>query len=158
MTTVELLNLFEAHADKHLLFEYRKDDYVGANYHITEIKNTTVDAVDCGSKTDFWKETVIQLWESPDEKGKTEYMSVNKALKILRKVHSIKPMDLSAEVKFEYGNRSFHTAHLYVADASFTHDKLIVSLAVNKTDCKARVDSEDSKSEEACCPPQSGCC
>ncbi|MEN8790222.1 MAG: DUF6428 family protein [Flavobacteriaceae bacterium] len=158
MTTDELLNLLEAHTDKHLLFEYRKNNYVGANYHITEIKNTTVDTVDCGSNTDFWKETVIQLWESPDEKDKTDYMSVDKALKILKKVHSIKPMEMSAEVKFEYGNSSFHTAHLYVADASVNNDKLIFSLAVNKTDCKARVGSEITDSKEACCPPSSGCC
>ena len=158
MRTDELLHLLEAHPDKHLLFEYRKDSYVGANYHITEIKNTTVDAVDCGSKTDFWKETVIQLWESPEEKDKTEYMTADKALKILRKVHSIKPMDLSAEVKFEYGNSSFHTAHLYVADASVSTDRLIVSLAVNKTDCKARVSNSGPESDNACCPPQSGGC
>ena len=80
MKTQELFKLLEQHQDKALLFEYAPNQLVGANYHITEVKHITIDSVDCGSQTDFWKETIIQLWESPKEIGKTEYMSVYKAL------------------------------------------------------------------------------
>ena len=158
MKTKELLSLFQGHTDKSLLFEYDKDKFVGANYHITEVKNIIVDSVDCGSGTDFWKETVVQLWESPDEIDKREYMPVKKALDILNKVHGIKPMDLTAEVKFEYSNSSFHTAQLFVSDINFTDENLILKLAVNKTDCKAREACATPEKEEPCCPPQSACC
>jgi hypothetical protein len=158
MKTGELLTLLEAHSDKNLLFEYRPNAFVGANYHITEVKNTTIDAVDCGSRTDLWKETVIQLWESPDEIEKKEFMGVGKGLAILQKVHSIKPMELSAEVKFEYGNSSFHTAQLFVSDYVISNDRLVFQLAVEKTDCKARESCGEPKAEEACCAPESGCC
>ncbi len=72
---------------------------MGANYHLTEVKNITVDSVDCGAGTDFWKETIVQLWESPSELDKTRYMSVSKALQILNRVNGIKPMELEAELK-----------------------------------------------------------
>ena len=100
-----------------MLYEVITDNnqFVGANYHITEVKHVTIDSVDCGSKTDFWKETIIQLWESPQEIGKTQYMSVYKALSILRKVGKMKAFDLNAEVKFEYSNSAFNTAQLFVS-------------------------------------------
>ena len=161
MNTQELLNLLKEYADRSLLFEYSKDAFVGANYHITEVKNVTLDTVDCGSGTDYWKETIIQLWESPDELEKTEFMSANKALSILNKVNRIKPMVLSAEVKFEYSNSSFHTAQMFVSDYSLTDKELILKLSINKTDCKAReacAQPVEKVKEEACCEPSSGCC
>ena len=72
------------------MFEYAPNLLVGANYHITEVKHITVDSVDCGAQTDSWKETIIQLWESPNELGKTEFMSAYKALAILKKVGKMK--------------------------------------------------------------------
>ena len=76
MKTQELFNILEQNQDKSLLFEYAPKQLVGANYHITEVKHLTIDSVDCGAQTDAWKETIIQLWESPLERGKTEYMTV----------------------------------------------------------------------------------
>lgn len=162
MKTKEFLTLLEAHKNKSLLFEYAPGKLVRANYHITEIKNITVDSVDCGAKTDAWKETLIQLWESPEERDKTEFMRTFKALGILKKVDGIKPMVRDAEVKFEYGNESFHTAQLFVYDFSFNDQKLIINLAVEKTDCKAKetcgVPVEVSAEVSASCAPGSGCC
>ena len=162
MKTSEFLNLLQEHTDKALLFEYSPNMLVGANYHITEVKNITIDSVDCGAGTDFWKETVIQLWESPSEIGKTEFMSVYKGLSILNKVGKIKPFDMDAELKFEYGNVLFHTAHLFVNDFEIQANKLIVKLATTKTDCKAKelcgVVEADSVNAEADCVPGSGCC
>ena len=125
MKTNEFLGLLQDHRDKALLFEYRPGQYVGTNYHITEIKNITVDSVDCGTGTDFWKETIIQLWESPLEIGKTEYMVSGKALGILKKVDRIKPMTQDAEIRFEYGNESFHTTQMHVAGASLAKNALV---------------------------------
>lgn len=162
MKTNEFLALLKEHANKSLLFEYTSGQFVGANYHITEIKNITVDSVDCGAGTDFWKETVIQLWESPDEQETLEYMSAHKALGILNKVDRIKPMEKEVEVKFEYSNATFHTAQLFVNDFTVNGNKLIVKLAIEKTDCKARetcgIQAPAEAKEEACCTPGGGCC
>lgn len=162
MKTKEFLSLLEENTSKSLLFEYKEGHFVGANYHITEVKNITVDTVDCGGNTDFWKETIIQLWESPKEKETREYMSAYKALSILDKVDKMKPMEKGAEVKFEYSNPNFHTAQLFVNDFSIESDKVIMKLGVEQTDCKAKstcgVPDEKVMQEEACCAPSSGCC
>lgn len=162
MKTKEFLSILKEHQDKSLLFEYGNGQLVGANYHITEIKNITVDSVDCGARPDFWKETVIQLWESPSEVGKKEYLSAYKALGIMNKVEKIKPVDQESEVKFEYGNSHFHTAHLFVDGFTLDDDKLLIQLAVTKTDCKAKetcgVPVQEAQKKEVCCSPESGCC
>ena len=164
MKTNEFLELLNNHKDKELLFEYKSGHFVGANYHITEIKNVTVDAVDCGAGVDFWKETIIQLWESPEEKGKTEYMTAYKALGILNKVDGIKPMVKDAELRFEYSSDSFHTAQLFVDDAVWNDNRLIVKLIVEKTDCKAKEtcgipgENASATASQNSCAPESGCC
>jgi hypothetical protein len=164
MKKQELLILFEQYQDKELMFEYAPNKWVGENYHITEVKHIAIDSVDCGSKTDFWKETIIQLLESPNEIGKTEYMSVYKALAILKKVGKMKPYSLDSEVKFEYSNATFHTAQLFVNNHEVIGQNLLIILAVEKTNCKAKetcgvaeVTSEVSKLEP-CCAPDGNCC
>ncbi len=165
MNTAELLSLLEQHQEKSLLFEYSDGKFVRANYHITEVKNIIVDSVDCGARTDYWRETVVQLWESPKEKENTEYMTAYKALGILKKVDRMKPMVKDAEIKFEYSNSDFHTAQLFVNDFSLNQKELVIKLAVQKTDCKAKETcgvTESAVAEEketvACCSPGSGCC
>ncbi|MBT8184728.1 MAG: hypothetical protein KJN76_07795 [Eudoraea sp.] len=162
MKTQEFLELLEQNQHKSLIFEYRPGKLVGANYHITEVKNIRIDAVDCGAGTDSWKETVIQLWESPKERDKIEYMSAFKALGILNKVHKIRPMELGAEVKFEYSNSHFHTAQLFVNEVEVEDRRLLIRMGVEQTDCKAKETCgpavEIAVKAEACCEPGSGCC
>lgn len=166
MKTQELLNILNQNKNKSLLFEYAPNLLVGANYHITEVKHVTIESVDCGAQTDAWKETVIQLWESPSELGKTEYMTVLKALGILNKVGKLKSYEANAEVKFEYSNANFHTAQLFVNDFEIRNNNIIFKLAVEKTDCKAKgicgVPEEapviENTSNEPCCSPDGNCC
>ena len=164
MKTEEFLNILTQNQGKSLLFEYAPNLLVGANYHITEVKHISIDSVDCGAQTDAWKETIIQLWESPSELGKTEFMSAYKALGILKKVGTIKPYNFDSEVKFEYSNATFHTAQLFVNDFEIRDNNLIVKLAVEKTDCKAKdlcgvpENEEKTVSNITSCAPGSGCC
>lgn len=163
MKTAEFLQTLESNSTKALLFEYTAGQLVGANYHITEVKHISVDSVDCGAQTDAWKETIIQLWESPSELGKTEYMTSHKALEILNQVGKMKPYDLHSEVKIEYSNSLFHTAQLFVSGFELSHGTLLFKLAIEKTNCKAAdicgvQDTTDIMAEEAKCAPGSGCC
>ena len=167
MKTQEFLQILESNKDTSLLFEYTSGQLVGANYHITEVKHINIDSVDCGAQTDSWNETVIQLWESPSELGKTEYMTSFKALGILKKVGTMKSYDLTSEVKIEYSNSLFHTAQLFVSDYELNNGNLLVKLAIEKTDCKAKETCGVPESveaaitvneEEACCTPGGGCC
>lgn len=164
MKTHEFLSALQNNTATYLQFEYKPGHLVKPNYHITEIKNTRIESVDCGGQTDQWNETIIQLWESPALALKGAPMKTGKALRILEKVHSVKPMDPQAELKFEYGNPSFHAAHLLVKDLTVQDNTLMVKLTMDKTDCKARekcgVPAKEIKVKEAaaCCTPGSGCC
>lgn len=163
MKTHELLRILRIHQNKSLLFEYQPEQFVSANYHITEIKNATIEAVDCGTRTDSWKETIIQLWENPEEKDKTDYMSAFKALRILNKVDRIRTMAKDAEVKFEYGNKHFHSTQLCINDFAYNEKEIIFKLAAEKTTCKAQekygVDTHAITSEtHDVCTSESGCC
>jgi hypothetical protein len=161
MKTNEFLSVLKENTTKSLVFEYAPGQLVGANYHITEVKNITIDSVDCGAGTDFWKETIIQLWESPAELGKRDYMIADKALSILNTVDKIKPMEKDVEVKFEYSNSVFHTAQLYVLSHQIKDDQILMHLGVEKTDCKAKETCgvpETAEVAEASCAPGGGCC
>ncbi len=165
MTTKELFELLQQNTDKSLIFEYAPNQWVSPNYHITEVKHIVIDSVDCGSQLDQWNETIVQLYESQTERDKHEYMSVYKALGILTKVGKMKPYDMDSEIKFEYSNAQFHTAQLFVSDFDISKDNLILKLAINATDCKAKAicGIEEPKQIESnnlvsCCDPQSGCC
>jgi hypothetical protein len=163
MKTQEFLQILESNTNTSLLFEYTSGQLVGANYHITEVKHVSVDSVDCGGQIDAWNETIIQLWESPSELGKTEYMTSHKALEILNTVGKIKTYDLNSEVKIEYSNSLFHTAQLFVSDFELSNGKLLFKLDIEKTDCKAKEicgvnEPVELASEGSSCAPGSGCC
>lgn len=160
MNTSDFLSLLAGHQDKELLFEYTDGMLVGTNYHITEVKHTTIDSVDCGAGTDNWNETIVQLWESPSEIGKPDYMTTDKALGILKKVGNLKPYTLEAELKIEYGNSRFHTTHLYVSEFEIREKQLLIKLSTTPTDCKAKETCGVSENtiSVAACAPESGCC
>jgi len=162
MKTKEFLDIIENHLEKQLVFEYAPTKWVGANYHITEVKNTSISSVDCGGKSDAWQETVVQLWESPLEIGKRTYMKTQKAHEIFNRVNGINPLLLNTDIKFEYGNKEFHAAQLNVNDHEIIDSKLVFKLHTYKTDCKAKSECNPVKKvvkEVAeCCSPASGCC
>lgn len=160
MSTLKtFMDALTAHADKELLFEYAPNLLVGANYHITEVKTMHIDSVDCGGQPDSWDETVIQLWESPDELGKKDYMTVAKALQILNTVSKVKAFKMGSTVKIEYSNSNFHTAHLDVKSAKVNATQIIFQLHVVSTDCKAKeLCGVPDTSDNASCAPGSGCC
>ena len=162
MKTKEFIELLQLHPGKSLLFEYQQGKTIAPDYHITEIKNVSVDSVDCGAGSDFWRETVVQLWESPVEKESRGYMSAYKALSIINRVDKIKPLQQDAILKFEYGNGHFHTAQLPVMGIEIGSDQLRVKLVPDITDCKAKsecgIPEEAVATSSAQCTPGSGCC
>lgn len=161
MKTQEFLQLLEDHKDKALLFEYAPNLLVGANYHITEIKHVSIDSIDCGAGVDAWRETIVQLWEDPNELGKTNFMSAYKALCILQKVGTLKSYTMDAELKMEYSNANFHTAQLFVNDYETRGANILIKLFSQPTDCKAKeacgIQVDTEKVIESCAPG-SGCC
>lgn len=164
MNTKEFMSALEQYKNCELLFEYAPGQLVGANYHITEVKHVVIDAVDCGARADAWNETVIQLWESPEELGKTEFMSCYKAQGILNKVGRMRAYDMNAVVRIEYGNSLFHTAQLFINSFEVRNNQIVFKLVVSPTDCKAKETCGIPEGEtqtvtaDSTCAPGSGCC
>ncbi len=159
MKIKDLISVLKQNRNKALLFEYAENKVAGTNYHLTEVKNVAFETVDCGGNTNDWKETHFQLWESPKEIGKEDYMTVDKVIDILERVDSIRPLWLETEVKVEFGNENFHTSILSTENTVSESDKLIVKLFTTETGCKASdiCGVPETKEEEACCS-ESGCC
>jgi len=102
MTTSEFLSQLEAVKDKEqsLIFDYGSKR-VNPGYHVTEIKSTQVQSMDCGGQGNSWNETTIQLW-SP-ENSNENHMSIAKFLSIYHQVSSSIAINNTATVRFEYG-------------------------------------------------------
>lgn len=162
MKTKEFLNILQENQHLELVFSYLPGEVIAPGYHITEVKNIRIDSVDCGGQEDQWNETIIQLWESPEKNEKDSYMSSLKAMGILKKVDSLRPMDKEAIVKFEYSNARFHTSQMSVSDVVKKDRTLTISLSTNPTDCKAKSDCGVPEFAEvnaaSSCDPDSGCC
>lgn len=161
MKVQEFLNVLEEHKEKELLFFYTENDLVGANYHLTEVKNVEFDTTDCGGKTNYWRETHLQLWESPSEIGKSDFMTTQKIASILARVNGIKPLRKETEIKIEYGNASFSTSVMPIEKLSYDEARVYVYLFAEPTLCKAKdecaVPSKEEMKEEACCET-ANCC
>ena len=158
MTTEQFIDLLKQNSDKALLFEYATNQFAGTNYHLTEIKKVHFDTVDCGGNPNEWHETQIQIWESPNQIGKLDYMTTNKILSIFNKVDSIKLLNFETELKVEYGNATFHTSVLKIKNHIVKNNQLIIQLFEEKTLCKAPSELTENNQTSACCTPTSGCC
>ncbi len=160
MKTKEFLRILENNAEKELIFEYASNQLVGANYHLTEVKNVFFDTVDCGGKPNEWHETHLQLWEDHEDKGKRNYLKTDKVLAILNRVNSIKALLLDTEIKMEYGNGSFSTSVMPIASVEILEKSLKVKLFVEETKCKAKdvCGVPEIIEEKDACYTTTGCC
>ena len=159
MKTNQFLELLENHPQKELLFEYQIGQFVPKAYHITEVKNISIESVDCGGRPHSEKQTIVQLWHNGKEQG--EYMSANKAKKIFDIVDKIKPMDRATEIYFEYGNKHLNTSNYKIQRMIEENDKITFQLFVEPTACKPKLEVDNVgsfKNLPLACQPGSGCC
>ena len=149
----QFIKILNNHKGLELLFEYSENKFTKPSYHLTEVKNINYHSVDCGGKSNKWKETHIQLWESPNEKDKKVFLTVKKFMEILNRVDSINQLWLETDVKIEFGNEEFHTSIMNITDFQIKNNQLVIKLFSVQTACKAV-----SETEENCCTEPSACC
>ena len=141
MTTEQFLQILQENPEKELVFEYRPGFFVPMAYHITEVKNVHIEAVDCGGRPSEYFQTIVQLWV--DGKETTErHMLTEKALKIFDIVGKMKPMRGEAEIFFEWGNEYLPTSNYSPASIENTDGQLIVKMFVPPTICKPKLELE----------------
>ena len=154
MTTKQFLTQLSNYPEAPLLFEFQPGQYVGMAYHITEIKNTHVDSVDCGANTHSFDQTVVQLWISEGEEAR-DYMSATKAKKIFDIVQTKTTLLDDAEILFEYGDADTPVIVYPVDQVIQKGERLIVQLKQPQTACKPRLAVAEPV---GACKPGGGCC
>ena len=137
MMTKDFVARLRRSSEKPLVFANAEGETIHAGYHLTEIKAARFDTVDCGGEKNRWHETIMQLWVPEKESG-DQFMTAGKFLSIYEKVSRMIDVDLSAEVRFEYGDDNFFPSNYHVESVVETDDALRVELRPPQTTCKAR--------------------
>jgi len=106
MKTRELIEQLRGARGKHVVFVDENDMTIHGGYHLTELKAATFDTVDCGGQKNRWNETIVQLWV-PENEESDEFMTADKFLSIYDRVSGMIALDPEAEIRFEYGTRTF---------------------------------------------------
>jgi hypothetical protein len=166
LTLQTLRTALAPHSDLPLVFEYG-GRAVQSGYHVTEVKSGWFASLDCGANPENWRETVIQLWDVPEE-GRT-HMPVAKYLAILHRVTGEIDFDADARLTFEVSDgvaamQLFSAVAVEIADGA-AH----VTLANLPASCKPRdrwLEQEKAAPAPSCCGPalapalgaKAGCC
>src|SRR5438128_10926838 len=112
MKTTEFISTLSAAPGNRLIFADVDGRAVHSGYHLTELKDASVETVDCGGQTNRWQETIVQLWVPADLDD--DYMTAAKFLKIFDKVRGMIALDIDAEIRIEYGDENFFPSTYYV--------------------------------------------
>ena len=137
MTTHDFISRLREAPAKQLVFTDSGDATIHGGYHLTELKAASFDAVDCGAQKNRWNETIVQLWV-PEEQENGEFMTAAKFLSIYDKVARLISLDVTAEIRFEYGDENFPPSDYKVEKISENEAELRVQLRLPRTTCKAR--------------------
>src|SRR5438876_9945673 len=109
---------------------------VPGGYHLTELKATSFDTVDCAGQVNRWQETIVQLWVPPDPAD--DYMTAAKFLKIFDQVRGMIPINFDTEIRVEYGDQNFFPSIYHVRSVTGDGNVMRVLLEPPATTCKAR--------------------
>lgn len=152
MQTSSFLALLQNNPGKELIFEYQDKLTIPKAYHITEVKNVYIDAVDCGGRSSESFQTVVQLWVS-DQETADKHMLSEKALQIFEIVDSKKPMRQEAPILFEWGHGALATSVYEVQEVHENEDSIQVKMTVPPTICKPKYELEvlGQCAEGGCC-------
>lgn len=159
MQVQEFLQQIKAQNDQPLLFEFEAGQVVQGGYHVTEIKNTNHETIDCGNSLHSWKEVVIQIWVPEEAQASDPWMPASKFLKIWEIVDGRLNLYQDAEIRIEYGDATHLTANYHVDGLVTTEDGLVIQMAPPRTMCKPREiliapnEMSEAAVAESCCAP-----
>jgi len=154
MTTKIFLKLLADNPQKELVFEYRKNEFIPTSFHITEVKNSYFNSVDCGGNMHEEYQTIVQLWVNQGEPLKSSGMSAKKALQIFNIVDKLRPMRRDTGIFFEYGFIDLPTSVYSIDHIKVEAEQIIIKMFVPKTVCKPNLlILEDEQQNGGCCQP-----
>lgn len=158
MLVKQFLNVLEDHRDRPLHFEYAAGKTVPGGYHVTEIKNVTVETIDCGNSLHTWQEVIVQVWVPGEAQPGDEVMSAEKFLKIWGAVDRRIPLYNDGELRIEFHDPAHLPTIYHVDDLQIGEDGLRVAMAPPRTLCKPReilipLNDYVETASDGCCTP-----
>src|SRR5213083_2021957 len=117
MRTQDFISRLREAPARRLVFTYPNGATIHGGYHLTELKAASFDTVDCGAQKNQWNETIVQLWV-PEEQENEEFMTAAKFLSIYDKAARLISLDVTAEIRFEYGDENFPSSDCHVEKIS----------------------------------------
>ncbi|GIW25125.1 DUF6428 family protein [Meiothermus sp.] len=147
MQTQAFLDALSGYEDRPLVFEYTPGQHIAPGYHVTEVMSVIYESMDCGGQANFWRETVVQLM-GPGPNDKPEFMTVQKFLRIYRRVAAAVPVRGEAPVRFEYGGVALPAVQYHVGQIALEGEHLVVRLTPPSVTCKAQ-----DRNPANCCGP-----
>jgi len=138
MKTSLLLATLRAHPALPVVFR-RGGDTVPAGWHMTEAKRVTYETMDCGARTHRWDETQFEIWVSPlnGVNPLRRHMTAGKFLRIVDRVEQELPLPGDAEARIHAVLGDGPPALWDIESAGPSGGQLVVSLAPDRTRCKA---------------------
>jgi hypothetical protein len=156
-TLGELRVALAPHTALPLVFEYG-GRAVQPGYHVTEVKSGSFASLDCGAKPESWRETVIQLWDVPED---TVHMRTAKFLAIMEKVMNEIDFDQDSRLTFEVSDGEVPMQLFRALAIDAGEDSVRVTLGSLPASCKPRDRWFEDKSDAvpaSCCGPAATKC
>ncbi|OED38144.1 hypothetical protein AB833_20920 [Chromatiales bacterium (ex Bugula neritina AB1)] len=131
---------------------------VSPGYHVSEIKFTTVQSLDCGSGSDQWDEIVVQLLDG-NPKSSAGYMNAGKMQMIIEKSLQSYPVESTTVTYFEFAIGNNGLQKMAVNSIFVDNQQLKVELKGLQAQCKpfqrmlrnAKINSTKSENTSECC-------
>lgn len=131
----EFVARLENHPELELVFNFQHE-LIRNDYHITEVLNSHISAIDCGKGVSRWNETIVQLYEPTNETA-GRYMSAQKALGIFKKSQEVIAIPADADIVLEFRPKNSAAAQRYmIENVTLKDGKLYVDAAGATTQCK----------------------
>jgi hypothetical protein len=148
MRTQDFISRLRGAPAKRLVFTNSDGATIHGGYHLTELKAASFDTVDCGAQKNQWYQTIVQLWVPEEEEENGERMTAAKFLSIFDKVARLISLDVTAEIRFDYGDENFPPSDYHIEKINENEAELRVQLRLPQTTCKAR---DRRESGAGCC-------
>lgn len=112
------------------------DGEISPDYHVTEVKQSTVHSIDCGRNLDQWGELLVQLLDGP-KGGAGQYMHADKFIQIVKSAVHHLPDAEDSELIFEFAPDNAPMCKLVVRAVENKNGHTIVALSDKSAECKA---------------------
>jgi len=149
MKTSEFISLLRDQKGKNLQIEYHPGKLILPGYHLTEIKNVSIESLDCRGNQHDEKQTIAQFIDG--NKSETVLMQTEKAASIFDKVDGVTKINQDAELFIEFGNSEHLTSNYTISNVEISDENLKFQLEVPPTVCKPSLLKNETCCEAACC-------